>query len=253
MVRKLRRIARQIWALLYYGVLCYVVDRPKRVAFINSVLAFHERDRLAQRSPSLEFSEIFRVSSELRVSLGGYTAGEGKISFPEFATLTAIVRVCDPGVIFEFGTGDGTTTLQFAKHSRPDAKVYTIDLPPASPRPRLATDPGDRMLIGRKDVGIRFRATPFERKIHQLLEDSALLDTQNLRNQVNLVFIDGAHSYEYASNDTAKALEMVAPGGTIVWHDYMVWNQVTDFLNELSHKLPLRHIKGTSLVVYRHP
>jgi hypothetical protein len=64
------------------------------------------------------------------------------------------------------------------------------------------------------------------------------------------VFIDGAHSAEYLENDTALALRMVRPGGIIVWHDYMVWNDVTTFLNAFSLRHTLQHLAGTSLVVH---
>ena len=35
-----------------------------------------------------------------------------------------------------------------------------------------------------------------------------------------MAFIDGDHSSEYALNDTRKALSVLRPGGTILWHDY---------------------------------
>jgi predicted O-methyltransferase YrrM len=36
---------------------------------------------------------------------------------------------------------------------------------------------------------------------------------------MDLVFVDGAHSYEYVKNDTEKGWEMLRPGGIIAWHD----------------------------------
>ena len=35
----------------------------------------------------------------------------------------------------------------------------------------------------------------------------------------DVVFIDGAHDYESVRHDTREALRLVAPGGTVAWHD----------------------------------
>ncbi len=43
---------------------------------------------------------------------------------------------------------------------------------------------------------------------------------ENTRRVFDLVFIDGAHDYESVFNDVTNALDVLAPGGLIAFHDY---------------------------------
>jgi hypothetical protein len=53
-------------------------------------------------------------------------------------------------------------------------------------------------------------------------------------------------------NDSEKALKILDPGGSIVCQDYGAqWEGVFQYLVELSAKLSMVHIAGTSLVLYR--
>jgi hypothetical protein len=53
--------------------------------------------------------------------------------------------------------------------------------------------------------------------------------------------------------DTDTALRLVANKGMVIWHDYGVWDGVTRALEEIdsSRHLGLRHVRGTSLVVWQ--
>ena len=90
-------------------------------------------------------------------------------------------------------------------------------------------------------------------RITQLYGDSASFDFSPWYGQMDFVFVDGAHAYNYVVNDTNIALKLLNPrGGIIIWHDYGVWKGVTRALNELRENmpsLPLVHIKDTSLIV----
>jgi len=73
---------------------------------------------------------------------------------------------------------------------------------------------------------------------------------------MDMVFVDGAHSYEYVKNDSRIAMKMLRDGkGLIVWHDYNAkYDEVTVALNEISVEYPeigFTHIDGTSLVYAR--
>jgi hypothetical protein len=250
-MRKLNRLLRGIWAMLYNFVFCYFVDRPRRVSFVNSILSFQERQRLSRSFPSVEFTEMFPATEPLEITFERYSYRGGNVSFSELALLAAMVKSTKPRTIFEFGTHDGNTTLQLALNAPEDALVYTLDLPPANPSTRLRLDSGERLLIGSVRVGDRFVGTNAEKKIQQILMDSAVYDYSPLKGKIDLIFIDGSHSYEYIENDSQRALELLAPHGIIIWHDYMVWNDVTTYLNQLTTRLPLIHIRGTSLVMYR--
>ncbi|MEO8562051.1 MAG: hypothetical protein ABI601_08260 [bacterium] len=68
--------------------------------------------------------------------------------------------------------------------------------------------------------------------------------------------LDGSHAYSYVVSDSERAIELVAPGGLVLWHDYAGPRHapgVYRALNELSARLPLVRLEGTTLVAYRRP
>ena len=95
-----------------------------------------------------------------------------------------------------------------------------------------------------------------EHKVEQLFGDSKELDTTPWAGQCDLVFVDGSHAYSYVMSDSAKALDLVRPGGLVLWHDYagpLHSPGVYRALNELAQRLPIVRIAGTSLAAYRRP
>jgi hypothetical protein len=69
---------------------------------------------------------------------------------------------------------------------------------------------------------------------------------------MDVVYVDGAHSYEYVRSDTENALRMLSERGTILWDDYPAWPGVYRHLTDIAPTLdrPLYHILGTRLVMY---
>lgn len=80
--------------------------------------------------------------------------------------------------------------------------------------------------------------------------DSATFDFAQWNHQCDLVYIDGAHSHEYVVADTLTALNIIAPGGAIVWDDY--WPRAGDVAQVLDKwsDLQLFRVPGTRLVVH---
>ncbi len=149
--------------------------------------------------------------------------------------------------MFEFGTCTGKTTYLWAVNSPADARITTLTLPPES------ASPGD---AESRFTSFIYTGTPAESKINQLFGDSRQFDLRPYENEFDLIFVDGAHQYEFVVNDTRKALQMVKPGGLVLWHDYCgaYCNPgVYRALNELGQELDLRRIRGTTLVCYRRP
>jgi len=178
---------------------------------------------------------------------------DGNVSLMELAILAGLARVGNPRAVFEIGTFDGRTALNLAANA-PDAQVHTLDLPPGESDTSLAIDPDDRQYIEKPSAGGRFREAPEARRILQVYGDSATFDFSPYRGQIDLVFVDGSHAYEYVISDSHRAIEMLREGrGTILWHDYGTWLGVTRALNELYLGDPrfkgLRRIEGTALAV----
>jgi hypothetical protein len=85
-----------------------------------------------------------------------------------------------------------------------------------------------------------------------LLGDSATFDYQPYEGLMDLVYVDGSHSYSYVKNDTEAALRMLSQRGAIAWDDYPGYAGIYAYLEELAPQLdaPLLHIYGTRLVIY---
>lgn len=82
----------------------------------------------------------------------------------------------------------------------------------------------------------------YEKKIIQLYGDSARFDFRDFYDLLDFVFVDGAHSYEYAKFDSETAFKLIDSRGFILWHDYGSWPRVITALEELYNKgLDLRH------------
>ena len=176
---------------------------------------------------------------------------EGAVAQPERLVVAALAKLLECERLFEFGTFRGETTWLLA-HNLPDAKVYTLDLGSADVAARAQLELTDPEYFLDWERGTRFRGTPEERRITQLIGDSAAVDLSPYRGNIDLVYVDASHSYSYVRSDTEAALAMLTRFGTIVWDDYTYYSGIFAYLNELAPTLdaPIYHILGTRLAVY---
>jgi hypothetical protein len=178
----------------------------------------------------------------------------GNLALLEVIVIAKLTRYHNPDRLFEIGTFDGRTTLNMAANCPEDAKVYTLDLPGEQIHStKLPVVPVEKIYIDKEISGSRYLGTDCEEKIVQLYGDSAIFDFSSFFDTIDFVFVDGSHSYEYALNDSERAIRLLRDGrGIILWHDYGQWDGVTRALNELYSKAgkfeDLKHIEGTSLV-----
>lgn len=174
----------------------------------------------------------------------------GNVSVLELAILAKLIVQYKPRRIFEFGTFDGRTTLNMAANA-PDATVYTLDLPQSDMNStNLPVESADKTYIDKTASGRRFADSEHGHRIVQLFGDSATFDYTPYAGNIDFIFVDGAHSFEYVSSDSANALQMLSKHGVIVWHDYSSWPGATTALNKLyGADQRLRWIEGTSLAV----
>jgi hypothetical protein len=188
---------------------------------------------------------------------------DGNMSGPDLSVLDRLVRQYDPHVLFEIGTFDGRTTLNLAAHAGPEARVFTLDLPPtAEEATALPLNANDRKYIDKPESGARFQGSDVAPKIVQLYGDSATFDFRPYWRAVDFVLVDGSHSYHYALNDSYAALEMIRGPGLIVWHDYVpgpgsCWPGLVRALEELREAEPafggLCYLAGTGFALLRVP
>ena len=69
---------------------------------------------------------------------------------------------------------------------------------------------------------------------------------------IDLIYIDGGHTYEYVKSDTENALELLSPTGTIVWDDYGSHPGVYELVTALAATLdkPVYHVFGSRMAIY---
>lgn len=194
------------------------------------------------------------LAPDAAIQLRAEDAALGNISLLELICIVKLTKMTRPKAILEIGTFDGRTALNMAANCDADAKVFTLDLPRTeAEKTKFPLDKFDRFCVEKEKSGARFVGSDCAGKITQLYGDSATFDFTPHQGSTDLVFVDGAHSYDYVMSDSAVALSLLRGGkGVVLWHDYDQWDGVTQGLNELYQRggpfSQLRWIAGTSLV-----
>jgi len=126
----------------------------------------------------------------------------------EITGLLEILRQNPPRYVCEIGTASGGTLFLLTQVCRPDALLLSVDL---------------GLSFERCLVHARFASR--EQRIVSIRGDSStpktLARVQSLLNghPLDLLFIDGDHSYDGVKADFANYSPLVRPGGLIVFHD----------------------------------
>ena len=252
-VRKLRARLAGLYALKVYLPLSAMEHRRRTRR--RTRLGATSRHAQPTRLPQIEWHETLRKSS---IYLVETQKRNGNVRLSELGLLAQAAAACVPGhEIIEIGTFDGRTTMNLSMNAPKGSAVFTLDLPPDQPT-QFTLAPGERMFVDKTLPGERFRNGPAPwpgktTNIVQLLGDSATFDWSQHFGKAGLVFVDGSHAEDYVRKDSETALRLVTKGGVVIWHDYGVWEGVTQALEELDagQKLGLRHVRGTSLVIWR--
>ena len=148
--------------------------------------------------------------------------------------------------VFEFGTYKGVSITQLALNLPADSRIFTLDLPdePATTRFAIA-DQEDAVIAVEKGKGALI-PSELRPRIQFLQQDSAAFDESPYAGQMDFVFVDGAHNYDYVRNDSEKGWRMLRSGGIIAWHDCRAQDPaVVRYLLESSFQPAL--ISGTTL------
>ena len=162
--------------------------------------------------------------------------------------------------IFEFGTCSGKTTYLMALNSDKDSKIYTITLNP-SDTDKIYKKNGDNKFAQKNIINetiydkFLFSGEPEEKKIKVFFMNSLKFDEKNFVNKMDLIFIDGGHTFSIIKNDSDKAFKMIKSKGIILWHDYNLGKKsskdIVRYLNSISIQKQIFKIKNTSLCFYQ--
>ena len=162
--------------------------------------------------------------------------------------------------IFEFGTCSGKTTYLMALNSNENSKITTITLDPAEAESfAKKSEDNDVSFRNIKNESIYnkflFSNTDVEKKIDIIFQNSLEFDEKRFEKKMDLIFIDGGHTYSVVKNDTVKAFKMLNSSGIILWHDYVPGKRssrdVVKCIDEISKNVKIQNIKNTSLCYYK--
>jgi predicted O-methyltransferase YrrM len=135
----------------------------------------------------------------------------------EFARMCRFVRGRQPRIVVEIGTMRGGTLWAWCRLAAEDALIVSIDLPG-----------GD--FGGGYDKSQASRIATYSRRgqrLHLIRGDSHAVATLSELKQtlsgrlIDLLFIDGDHTYEGVKQDYAMYAPLVTAGGMIAFHDIL--------------------------------
>jgi len=185
---------------------------PKLIRYPGraAALSFHAVTRFALprrvRSETCSWHELVSYSSSF-----GHGLIRPQQVLSEVERFVEEVANLRPRRVLEIGTARGGTFFLLSRASAPDAALISLDLPSGAwygvtsfLLPRLLL-PGQSGYFVHADSHAPQTAV----KIRRLLGSS----------QLDLLFIDGDHSYEGVKQDFDMYGELVRPGGMIAFHD----------------------------------
>lgn len=112
-------------------------------------------------------------------------------------------------VVINIGAGAGTSGLAFYE-SRKDITIYTVDI----------IDTGSPWGLDIERNEFASSSIPKEKWPIQIHKDSALAGNDWQENNIDMVFVDGGHSYECCKADIIAWFPKIKSGGIIAFHDY---------------------------------
>ena len=181
-----------------------------------------------------------------RWALQSFPSVGASVSPMECAVLASLSHLVKARRVFEFGTYKGVSTTQLVLNIGEEGMVYTLDLPEDHPAyslpiPKLE----ERQIAAEGGKGILIPRDLLNR-VTFLRSDSATFDETPYLGTIDLVFVDGAHSYEYVKNDTEKGWRMLRSGGVVAWHDCNAQHRdVVRYIKECGYDTKL--VSGTAI------
>ena len=141
----------------------------------------------------------------------------------EFAPFLAVVLKQRPETIVEIGRGNGGSLWALCRAVAESATIVSVDLPEG---PFGGSDASAEVI-----TRLESYSGPRQR-LHLIQADSRASETvarvHELAPRVDLLFIDGDHSYEAVAADYRSYGPLVRPGGLIGFHDILPHPDVPD-------------------------
>jgi len=125
-------------------------------------------------------------------------------------------------IVVEIGSYIGASSLMISKGLRNDSKLFCID-----------TWKNDAMTEGNWDSYLEFkRNTKSEKRKIVPIRNTSLFASQDFNSTIDLLFIDGDHSYEGVKMDWDSWSPKLKSGSIVVFHDTSWANGVNRVIKE---------------------
>lgn len=201
------------------------VTNPSRLSHVfgtalesSEGVASHATDLL--RFPAVSPEDLLPESGELAtISLALFTKTHASLSALESLCLVLLLKKARAKSVFEFGTYKGVSITQLALNLPGDSRIFTLDLPDEPAQTKFAIADAEDETIARESGKGSLVPIALRPRVQFLKQDSAAFDESPYAGQMDFVFVDGAHTYNYVRNDSEKGWRMLRRGGIIAWHD----------------------------------
>lgn len=162
--------------------------------------------------------------------------------------------------IFEFGTCSGKTTYLMGLNSNADTEITSVTLSKNNvcdvSKQKEDNEVSYRNIINESIYSkFLFSGEEVENKIKVIFQNSLKFNHQEYIGKMDLIFIDGGHTYSVVKNDSEKSFDMLSKNGIILWHDYVPGKQsakdVVKYIHEISKNKKIFSINGTTLAYFK--
>jgi len=181
--------------------------------------AFSPRGRMSYLSSVPELlgtpSAIIRIRNELRKEHDLRYWVDFTFALEQLSKFLELVSRKAASTLLEIGTARGGTLFLLARAAAPNALLLSIDLPPG---PTTGGYSRWRELLYKSFAAKSQKVVLVRRDSHQA-ECRRAVDTLLGNRSVDVLFIDGDHSYEGVAADFRLYSPLVRKGGTIALHD----------------------------------
>lgn len=199
------------------------------------------------RLPTVSLNQLVDSNAEpLEIVTSLFPQVTHSIAFIEAVSLGVLLQKVKARRVFEFGTNRGISTTQLALNVGQNGFVFTLDLPRQNRHTKFDIKLDGDLEVAHQIEKADLIPTHCRARVVFLEQDSATFDESPYAGTMDVVFVDGAHIYEYVRNDSEKGWRMLRPGGVIVWHDFRPQTpDVMRYLLESDFKAS--RIEGTTL------
>lgn len=208
--------------------------------FINYTYTGINLKKLSSKCKNLEdyinLVFTYRFSLFKKITLFNIIPWQNKTEIYEFCKLITPIH---PEVILEIGTASGGTLFLLTKCANPNALIISIDLPEG----RFGGGyPYDFKLVYKSFVSNNQKMFLFRKDSHK---SSTLRKVKKVLNNkfVDVLFIDGDHTYDGVKKDFEMYSPLVKKNGIIAFHDIVIvppeielnvevnifWNEIKEY------------------------